>query len=80
MTFKNAANVRDVAVRIPEDRLLVETDAPWLAPAPHRGRPNEPAFVRDTAAFLADLRAVSFAALAETTTRNFLSLFDRVTG
>ena len=80
VTFKNAANVRDVAVRIPEDRLLVETDAPWLAPAPHRGRPNEPAFVRDTAAFLADLRAVSFAALAETTTRNFLSLFDRVTG
>jgi len=80
VTFKNAANVRDVAVRIPQDRLLVETDAPWLTPAPHRGKPNEPAFVRHTAEFLAELRAVSFETLAEATTNNFLKLFDRVVG
>jgi TatD DNase family protein len=78
VTFKNAENVREVARRLPEDRLLIETDSPWLAPVPHRGRPNEPAYVADTAAFLARLRGVSLEALAESTTRNFRRLFPRI--
>jgi len=77
VTFKNADSVRDVARRIPADRLLVETDCPWLAPVPHRGRRNEPAYVVDTAEFLAQLRETPLAMLAETTTRNFATLFAR---
>ena len=76
VTFRNADNVRDVAVRIPDDRLLVETDSPWLAPVPHRGRRNEPMFVTDTAAYLAELRGGSPEALAEQTTANFFALFS----
>lgn len=75
VTFKNAAELRDVARRVPLDRLLVETDAPWLAPVPHRGKPNEPAFVRHTAEFLADLRGEDYATFAAATTRNFFALF-----
>ncbi len=77
VTFRNGDNVREVARRVPEDRLLVETDAPWLAPVPHRGRANAPAYVRDTAEYLAELRGVSFATLAEQTSRNFYALFRR---
>jgi TatD DNase family protein len=77
VTFRNAENVREVARRIPDDRLLVETDCPWLAPVPHRGRPNQPGYVADTAAFLAQLRGTSTAALAATTTANFRRLFSR---
>ena len=77
VTFRNGENVREVARQIPEDRLLVETDAPWLAPVPHRGKPNAPAYVRDTAAYLAELRGVTFETLAEQTARNFFRLFDR---
>jgi TatD DNase family protein len=77
VTFRNGENVREVARQVPEDRLLVETDAPWLAPVPHRGKPNAPAYVRDTAAFVAELRGVEFEALAEQTSRNFFSLFTR---
>ncbi|XOV81612.1 MAG: TatD family hydrolase [bacterium] len=77
VTFKNAANVREVAVRIPAQRLLIETDAPYLAPVPNRGRKNEPAFVTDTAAFLADLRGVELQTLAEETRANFFRLFNR---
>ena len=80
VTFKNAQQVRDVARAVPAQRLLVETDAPWLAPVPHRGKTNEPAFVRDTAQFVADLRGVSLAQLAEETTANFTALFDRQIG
>jgi TatD DNase family protein len=67
--------VRDVARRLPADRILVETDCPWLAPVPHRGRRNEPAFVADTAAFLAQLRNVDPERFAEETTTNFATLF-----
>ena len=77
VTFRNGDNVREVARQVPEDRLLVETDAPWLAPVPHRGRANAPAYVRDTAEYLAELRGVSFATLAEQTSRNFYALFRR---
>jgi TatD DNase family protein len=79
VTFKNAANVREVARQVPRDRLLVETDSPWLAPVPHRGKPNQPAFVAHTAAFIAELRGERFEALAESTTRNFTRLFSRTT-
>jgi TatD DNase family protein len=62
---------------LPAERLLVETDSPFLAPVPHRGRKCEPAFVRDTAAFIAGLRGESLEQLAETTTRNFHALFTK---
>ena len=78
VTFKNADAVRDVARRVPLDRLLVETDCPWLAPVPHRGRKNEPAYVVDTAQFLAELRGITLDALAAATTRNFAELFARI--
>ena len=77
VTFKNAKDLQDIAKVIPEDRLLVETDAPFLAPVPHRGRPCEPAFVADTARFVADLRGVSLEALSEITTANFKRLFAK---
>ena len=75
VTFRNADNVREVAKRLPSDRILVETDCPWLAPVPHRGKRNEPAFVADTADFLARLRGVEAAHFAEVTTANFATLF-----
>jgi TatD DNase family protein len=62
---------------VPDDRLLVETDCPWLAPAPHRGKRNQPAYVADTAAFVAELRGMHREALAELTTANFHRLFPR---
>jgi TatD DNase family protein len=77
VTFKNAKDLQETAARLPEDRLLIETDSPFLAPVPHRGKPCEPAFVADTARFLADLRGTSIEALAETTTRNFHALFTK---
>ncbi|MGX7952555.1 TatD family hydrolase [Tsuneonella sp. HG249] len=77
VTFKNAKELQAVAVELPADRLLVETDSPFLAPVPHRGRPCEPAFVRDTAAFVADLRGETLEELAETTSRNFFGLFRK---
>lgn len=77
VTFKNARELQEVAREIPQDRLLVETDSPFLAPVPHRGKSCEPGFVRDTAAFVADLRGVSPEALAEATTRNFFALFAK---
>jgi len=77
VTFKNARELQDVARSIPLDRLLVETDSPFLAPVPHRGRPCEPAFVADTARFLASLRGETVEALAEATSANFRNLFAK---
>ena len=77
VTFKNARELQETAATIPSDRLLVETDAPFLAPVPHRGKLGEPAFVVDTAGFLADLRGESIEELAQATTRNFFTLFRK---
>jgi TatD DNase family protein len=77
VTFKNAKELQEVAKSLPGERMLVETDSPFLAPVPHRGRPCEPAFVRDTAQFVADLRGEPIESLADTTTRNFFGLFKK---
>ncbi len=78
LTFKNAQEIRDIARDVPADRVLVETDAPYLAPVPHRGARNEPAFVVETAAVLAQTRGVEPAAIAAQTTENFFRLFSKV--
>jgi len=75
VTFKSATNVQEVARKCPIDRVLVETDSPYLAPVPLRGKLNEPAYVRHTAQYVADLKEVSLEFLAETTTGNFFELF-----
>lgn len=75
VTFKSAEALRDVARKIPLDRLLVETDSPYLAPVPYRGKPNEPKYVREVAEFIAQLRGITFEELAEATTNNFQRLF-----
>lgn len=77
VTFKNAKTVQAVAKQVPLDRLLVETDAPYLAPVPYRGKTNQPAYVRHVAEFIADLRDNSFETIAEATTENFFRLFGR---
>lgn len=77
VTFRNAKDLQIIAARIPEDRLLVETDAPFLAPVPHRGQTCEPAFTADTARFVAGLREVNPEGLAAATTRNFFTLFGK---
>lgn len=75
VSFKNAEALRDVARFVPADRLLVETDSPYLAPMPFRGKTNQPAYVRHVAQAVADARGESLAAVAEATTRNFFRLF-----
>lgn len=75
VTFRNAEQLRDAARYIPLDRLLVETDSPYLAPVPHRGKENQPAFTRDVAEYLAVLKGVSLEKLAQHTTDNFATLF-----
>jgi TatD DNase family protein len=75
ITFKNATALKDVAAWAPLDRLLIETDSPYLAPAPHRGKTNEPAFVRHVAEALARLRGMTLAAIEEATSENFFRLF-----
>jgi len=77
VTFKNALSVQEVAKRMPLERILLETDAPYLAPAPNRGKPNEPAYMVYTAQFIADLRGVDLEILAKATTENFFRLFKR---
>lgn len=76
VTFKSAKDVQEAARQVPLDRLLVETDAPYLAPVPFRGKTNEPAYVRHTAEHVANLRGISLEDLAEATTENFYRLFD----
>lgn len=78
VTFKSAKDLQVSAARLPLDRLLVETDSPFLAPVPHRGRPCEPAYVADTARFLASLRGESIEQLAAATSANFRTLFGKV--
>jgi len=75
VTFKNAVEVQDVAKKVPLDRLLIETDSPYLAPVPYRGKSNEPSYVRKTAEFIADLRGISVLELADHTTHNFFTCF-----
>lgn len=77
VTFKNAKDLQDTAARIPAERLLIETDAPFLAPVPHRGKQGEPAFVADTAAFLAKLRGEEVETLQRYTADNFYRLFAK---
>ncbi|MFT5420447.1 MAG: TatD DNase family protein [Candidatus Endobugula sp.] len=77
VTFKNAHELRDVVKQIPLDRLLVETDSPYLAPVPYRGKSNEPKYVREVAEYIAELRGVSLESLAATTTNNFYRLFPK---
>jgi TatD DNase family protein len=77
VTFKNARDLQETGRALPLERLLIETDAPFLAPVPHRGRPCEPAFVADTARFVAELRAMPLEALAEATSANFFALFTK---
>lgn len=78
LTFKNSQELRDIARDLPLDRLLVETDAPYLAPMPHRGKRNEPAFVAHTAAVLAQAKGVSASQMAAATTANVLRLFTKM--
>lgn len=75
VTFQNAKDIQEVVKKIPLDRLLVETDSPYLAPVPHRGTPNEPAYVRYVAEYIAKLRGITFEELAEQTTRTFGEIF-----
>ncbi|MFB0923295.1 MAG: TatD family hydrolase [Alphaproteobacteria bacterium] len=77
LTFKNAQELRDIARDVPEDRILVETDSPFLAPIPNRGKRNEPAFVTHTAEVLAEVRGMDRNALETATTDNFFRLFSR---
>jgi TatD DNase family protein len=77
LTFPKSTELRDMARDVPAERLLVETDAPYLAPVPHRGTRNEPAYVADTARQLAEVRGLEFGALADLTTANFRRLFAR---
>jgi TatD DNase family protein len=78
LTFKNSAELRVIAAELPADRILVETDAPYLAPLPFRGKRNEPSYVVETAKVLAETRSVSLDAIARTTSENFFRLFRKV--
>ncbi|MES2167367.1 MAG: TatD family hydrolase [Pseudomonadota bacterium] len=78
LTFKNSQAIRDIAAELPADRIMVETDAPYLAPGKFRGKRNEPSFVAETARVLAETRCVSIDEIAQQTTENFFRLFDKV--
>lgn len=78
LTFKNSGALREIAAALPADRILVETDSPYLAPVPYRGKRCEPAYVLETAKVLAETRGVSLEAVARQTTENFFRLFDKV--
>jgi TatD DNase family protein len=76
VTFKNAVELKDVVKKLPLDRLLIETDSPYLAPVPHRGKTNQPAYVQDVGYYIANLKGLSFNELAKATTDNFYQLFN----
>ncbi len=78
VTFKTAKELQEVAKQIPLDKLLIETDSPWLAPVPYRGKKNQPKHVVEVAKFIAQLKGVSVETLAEYTTNNFYQLFNRI--
>ena len=78
LTFKKSQELRDIAKTVPMDRLLVETDSPYLAPMPYRGKRNEPSYVVETAKVLAEVKGVDYATIAAQTTENFYTLFNRV--
>ena len=78
LTFQNAKELKEIAKQIPLERILIETDAPYLAPVPHRGKSNEPAYVYYVAHYLAELRNTNFATIAQVTTENFFNLFKAV--
>jgi TatD DNase family protein len=75
VTFKKAIGLKDIATRVPLERMLIETDSPYLAPVPHRGKTNQPAFVKHVAEEIATLRGISLDQVAEATTNNFFKLF-----
>jgi TatD DNase family protein len=75
VTFKTATELQDVVRKVPLDKLLIETDSPWLAPVPYRGKPNQPGFVREVGEFIADLKDITVDELAKVTTDNFYDLF-----
>ncbi|MCL5051576.1 MAG: TatD family hydrolase, partial [Firmicutes bacterium] len=75
VTFNSADELREVVRQVPLERLLIETDSPWLAPVPHRGKENQPAYVKDVAAFVAKLKGVSIEEVAQVTRDNFYRLF-----
>ena len=75
-TFRNAESLRDVIKRLPLDRILIETDSPYLAPVPHRGKQNEPLFVPHVAQLIADLKGVTLDHVANVTSENFYRLFN----
>jgi TatD DNase family protein len=77
LTFKKSGSLREVAAAVPLDRVLVETDAPYLAPGKHRGRRNEPAYVVETAAALASAKGVTLDTVAQSTTENFFRLYNK---
>ncbi|MFV1992559.1 MAG: TatD family hydrolase [Acidiferrobacterales bacterium] len=79
VTFNSAKDLKEVAKLVPEDRMLVETDSPYLAPTPHRGKTNEPAYVKHVAECIAELRGTTYENIAELTTGNFFKLFARAT-
>lgn len=78
VTFKNATEIQEVIRTMPLDKLLVETDSPYLAPVPHRGKRNEPAYVKTVAEFIANMRSLDYKVVANATTENFYKLFDKV--
>ncbi|MGM0481216.1 MAG: TatD family hydrolase [Pseudomonadota bacterium] len=77
-SFRNASELRDVIKALPLEKLLIETDSPWLAPVPHRGKQNQPAYVTDVAQCVADVKGIALEQVAQTTTRNFYNLFKGV--